>query len=272
MCPKCSKFYFKKAYFDKHIRENCCLKNINFVESSDKVVEKPVNNFMEIEDEIEKIALRELKSRQKQPIDIINDGMENIVNKVIMENHNINVEEISYLKKQMDLFKIEINLLKERVKILEKNEINSSIQNEEKPMEINNVSNEEILKIIRKEKVNISDEVGKQYLNYRSYTSDAELLYKIYLEGTRKDLIPIKKNKKNDCIFWNGNDWVEDNGGGNLKTIFSYNLKKIYTKVNVVEDKSAQSADYLLNQEYINNLSSKKYQQQLYSFFLEKYF
>ena len=27
-CPKCNKFYYKKSYFDKHIRSNDCIKKI----------------------------------------------------------------------------------------------------------------------------------------------------------------------------------------------------------------------------------------------------
>ena len=27
-CPKCNKFYYKKSYFDKHIRMNDCIKKI----------------------------------------------------------------------------------------------------------------------------------------------------------------------------------------------------------------------------------------------------
>ena len=42
-----------------------------------------------------------------------------------------------------------------------------------------------------------------QYLECKSVNSDAELLYKIYFEGIRKDLLPIRKNKKNDWkIFY----------------------------------------------------------------------
>lgn len=278
ICPKCYKTYYKKAYFENHLKNNSCLKKmeekvIPVQEEYHSITEKFDDND-DIESEIQKVALKHIKNKvKKEPIDILNRGIDQIIKKAVMNKSTEKNEEIDLLRRQLDLFKVEINLLKERVNFLEKKDFKNMdlIKFDDEKSEKNIITNENI-RAIKKEKIYIEDDVSMQYLECKSVNSDAELLYKIYFEGIRKDLLPIRKNKKNDCIFWNGSDWIEDIGGSNLKMIFSYNLKKIYTKVNVVNDQSLPSADYLSNQEHINKLgNNNKYQHELYTYFIEKY-
>jgi len=281
ICPKCCKTYYKKAYFENHLKNSNCLKNVqetNQIPEEFHSITDKFGGFIcidkddDIESEIEKVALQHIKNKvKKEPIDILNRGIDQIMTKAVMNNNTDKNEEIDLLRKQLEICKIEINLLKERVNFLEKKDLKTmdliSIDDEKSEKSLG-----ENIRAVKKEKINISDEISMQYLESKSINSDTELLFKIYFEGLRKDLLPIRKNKKNDCIFWNGTDWIEDIGGSNLKMIFSYNLKKIYTRVNVVNDQLLPSADYLSNQEHINKLSNNpKYQNELYTFFIEKY-
>lgn len=266
ICCRCSKIYYKKSYYDKHLRKNDCIKNTLTVVKP-KIAKESEEDFIDIDEEIEKVALKHLKPQTpKGSIDILNDGIDNIISKVFMNNDGDDIEEIKLLKKQLDQFKIEIDLLKERVSILEKNDVQNITQ--ENTIQPNILDS---IKIIRKEKVIVDDNFALNMLMNRSPSFDAELLNKIYLEGVKKEFQAIKKSKKSDCIYWNGSDWMEDANGNNIKSIFAHNLKKIYTKVNVMEEMSISNNDYLLNQAYINSLGNKKYQAHLYYIFMETY-
>ena len=248
ICPKCNKFYFKKAYYDRHIISNKCVKKMNIQNNNTEIEDLPL--ILEDDTKIE----------------------EKIVTKKNPEDNNLYDE-------QINLLRIEINLLKERVKLLEKMEckkddntnqtalVSYNINNNNNNNNNNNVS---VIKSVKKEKINMDLEIIKYYFNYRDVESDVELLYKCYFENTKKEQYPIKTNKKNETIFWNGEEWIVDNGT-NLKLILSHNLRKMYTKVNIVPENNVPSPDYLNNQEHINNLNNKKYQNTLYNLFLEKY-
>jgi hypothetical protein len=112
-------------------------------------------------------------------------------------------------------------------------------------------------------------EIVGRYLSYKEVESDCELLGKYYFDDIPKDDYPLKKDKKNDSYFWNGDEWIEDNGT-NLKSILSNNLRKLYTKINVISDQNS-NPNYLENQEHINKINTKKYQMKLYNLFMEKY-
>lgn len=257
ICPKCLKFYFKHAYFDKHIRSNNCIKMPPSSTKDNQVVLKVEKN-----DKEEKINLDLLKIETDN---IITKNVNDIFLKYSNSNfeNNITIQEI---KKNILLLNQEILNLKQRISILEKNE---------PPQEIitpvtNTTEIPSNIKIIKKEKINMPDIIIKEHLNNKSLDSDCDLLYKIYIKNIPEDLIPIKKDKKkNEIIFWNGIDWQPDSNI--LKNIFSYNLKKLYTKVNIVIDNNPDN-NYLNNQEHINNLTkNKKYQQDLFEYFIEKY-
>jgi len=238
ICPKCNKFYFKKAYYDKHIILNKCVKKINNENTNTDIENLPL------------------------VIEEVNKLDEKIVIKKNPEENNLYDE-------QINLLKIEINLLKERVKLLEKMECKKD-DNTNTTAVVTYNNNDPIIKAVKKEKINMDLDVIKYYFNYRDVESDVELIYKCYFENTKKEQYPIKTNKKNETIFWNGEEWIVDNGT-NLKLILSHNLRKMYTKVNIVPENNVPSPDYLNNQEHINNLNNKKYQNTLYNLFLEKY-
>jgi len=233
ICIKCNKFYIKKKYLENHIKKGDCIK------------------------QAEKISIKKTRNEPE----IIIDKEDEFVAKVVKKDDDDD------LRKKYEIVLLEIELLKERIETLEKN----SCGIPEKIIKNENQENidkyiEENIKIVKKERMNIDDETIRKHLNAKSLESDCELLFKYYLENTTKNLYPIKKNKKSECYFWNGTDWVEDIGGNNLKSIFTNNLRKVYSKVN-----NSKDVDFLSNQEYINNLSSKKTQYHLYSYFKETY-
>jgi len=229
-CPKCNKFYYRKTYFNKHINLNNCIKNIK--------INKIENNISKSITELLLAEINLLKNR-------IND---------LEKSNNQND------KKQDDLSsnhsKIECQL--------NDNTCDQTCDNLE-PSDNKNNPNKEI----KNERINIPIDVINQYLSYKDIESDVELLGKYYFEGITKENYPIKRNKKNDCYFWNGSDWIEDNGT-NLKSIISNNLRKLYTKINVISDNITNNS-YLDNKEHINQINTKKYQMKLYTLFLDKY-
>ena len=221
-CPKCNKFYYKKSYFDKHIRTNDCIKKIISVDykHSRITTELLLAQINSLHDRI--TNLEEALSK---------------VSSVPAENSVVSPTEIT------------TNQDKRLALIVYKN-INPN-------------------RAIKNEKIQMDPEIVERYLSYKEIESDCELLGKYYFDEISKEDYPLKKDKKNDSYFWNGDEWIEDNGT-NLKSILSSNLRKLYTKINVITDQIS-NPNYLENQEHINKINTKKYQMKLYNLFIEKY-
>ena len=221
-CPKCNKFYYKKSYFDKHIRTNDCIKKIISVDykHSRITTELLLAQINSLHDRI--TNLEEALSK---------------VSSVPAENSVVSPTELT------------TNQDKRLALIVYKN-INPN-------------------RAIKNEKIQMDPEIVERYLSYKEIESDCELLGKYYFDEISKEDYPLKKDKKNDSYFWNGDEWIEDNGT-NLKSILSSNLRKLYTKINVITDQIS-NPNYLENQEHINKINTKKYQMKLYNLFIEKY-
>ena len=183
-CPKCNKFYYKKSYFDKHIRTNDCIKKIISVDykHSRITTELLLAQINSLHDRI--TNLEEALSK---------------VSSVPAENSVVSPTELT------------TNQDKRLALIVYKN-INPN-------------------RAIKNEKIQMDPEIVERYLSYKEIESDCELLGKYYFDEISKEDYPLKKDKKNDSYFWNGDEWIEDNGT-NLKSILSNNLRKLYTKIN----------------------------------------
>ena len=236
ICPKCNKFYEKKAYLNKHILNGNCLKTV----------------------------YKKNEPKPKTEVKLIDQSIDQIVSKFIKKNNEVELVE---LKNRMDMIYNELFSLKERVKIIETNSLEKYEIKVEKSIE----QEKSEIRIIKKEKMNLDDSIISEHLNRKSIESDCDLLFNYYFKDINKNSYPIKKNVKNECVYWNGIDWLEDIGGNYIKGVFTYNLKKAYSKVNVITD--AKDTEYIANQEYINNISetNKKYQQHLFNFFIDTY-
>jgi hypothetical protein len=221
-CPKCNKFYYKKSYYDKHIRTNDCIKKIISVDykHSRITTELLLAQINSLHDRITNLeeALSKVSSTPPE-------------NTVILPSE------------------LAINQDKRLALIVYKN-INPN-------------------RAIKNEKIQMDPEIVERYLSYKEVESDCELLGKYYFDDIPKEDYPLKKDKKNDSYFWNGDKWIEDNGT-NLKSILSSNLRKLYTKINVISEQIS-NPNYLENQEHINKINTKKYQMKLYNIFMEKY-
>jgi hypothetical protein len=211
-CPKCNKFYYKKSYFDKHIRTNDCIKKIISVDYKHSRITT-------------ELLLAQINS---------------------LHDRITNLEE-ALLKTQ--------SIPQEKTVIHNQLEIST---NQDKRMALIVYKNINPNRAIKNEKIQMDSDIVTRYLSYKEIESDCELLGKYYF-----DEIP------NDSYFWNGDEWIEDNGT-NLKSILSNNLRKLYTKINVISDQNS-NPNYLENQEHINKINTKKYQMKLYNLFLEKY-
>ena len=221
-CPKCNKFYYKKSYFDKHIRTNDCIKKIISIDYKHSRITT-------------ELLLAQINS---------------------MHDRITNLEEalckVSSLPQEKS---VELNL--------------ESAANQDRRMALIVYKNINPSRSIKNEKIQMEPMIVERYLSYKEVESDCELLGKYYFDDISKDDYPLKRDKKNDCYFWNSDEWIEDNGT-NLKSILSNNLRKLYTKINVISDQNS-NPNYLENQEHINKINTKKYQMKLYNLFLEKY-
>ncbi len=182
-----------------------------------------------------------------------------------------------------ELLLAQINAMHDRITNLEEAIFNNEHKSEQsglsEQLELNELSEKKMAIIVYKninpnraiknEKIQMENDIISRYLSYKEVESDCELLGKYYFDDISKDDYPLKRDKKNDCYFWNGDEWIEDNGT-NLKSILCNNLRKLYTKINVISDKNSNT-NYLENQEHINQINTKKYQMKLYMLFLEKY-
>jgi hypothetical protein len=222
-CPKCNKFYYKKSYFDKHIRTNDCIKKIISVDYKHSRITT-------------ELLLAQINS---------------------LHDRITNLEE-ALLKTQ--------SIPQEKTVIHNQLEIST---NQDKRMALIVYKNINPNRAIKNEKIQMDSDIVTRYLSYKEIESDCELLGKYYFDEIPKEDYPLKKDKKNDSYFWNGDEWIEDNGT-NLKSILSNNLRKLYTKINVISDQNS-NPNYLENQEHINKINTKKYQMKLYNLFLEKY-
>jgi hypothetical protein len=221
-CPKCNKFYYKKSYFDKHIRTNDCIKKIISIDYKHSRITT-------------ELLLAQINS---------------------MHDRITNLEEalckVSSLPQEKS---VELNL--------------ESAANQDRRMALIVYKNINPSRSIKNEKIQMDPMIVERYLSYKEVESDCELLGKYYFDDISKDDYPLKRDKKNDCYFWNSDEWIEDNGT-NLKSILSNNLRKLYTKINVISDQNS-NPNYLENQEHINKINTKKYQMKLYNLFIEKY-
>ena len=221
-CPKCNKFYYKKSYFDKHIRTNDCIKKIISIDYKHSRITT-------------ELLLAQINS---------------------MHDRITNLEEalckVSSLPQEKS---VELNL--------------ESAANQDRRMALIVYKNINPSRSIKNEKIQMEPMIVERYLSYKEVESDCELLGKYYFDDISKDDYPLKRDKKNDCYFWNSDEWIEDNGT-NLKSILSNNLRKLYTKINVISDQNSKP-NYLENQEHINKINTKKYQMKLYNLFIEKY-
>ena len=221
-CPKCNKFYYKKSYFDKHIRTNDCIKKIISIDYKHSRITT-------------ELLLAQINS---------------------MHDRITNLEEaLSKVSPHPQEKSVELNL--------------ESAANQDRRMALIVYKNINPSRSIKNEKIQMESMLVERYLSYKEVESDCELLGKYYFDDISKDDYPLKRDKKNDCYFWNSDEWIEDNGT-NLKSILSNNLRKLYTKINVISDQNS-NPNYLENQEHINKINTKKYQMKLYNLFLEKY-
>ena len=221
-CPKCNKFYYKKSYFDKHIRTNDCIKKIISIDykNSRITTELLLAQINSLHDRIANLE-ESLSKVQSVPIEKLSDQQ---------------IENAANQDKHLAL-------------IVYKN-INPN-------------------RAIKNEKIQMDPDIVGRYLSYKEIESDCELLGKYYFDDISKEDYPLKRDKKNDSYFWNGDEWIEDNGT-NLKSILTNNLRKLYTKINVISERIS-NPNYLENQEHNNKINTKKYQMKLYNLFMEKY-
>ena len=187
-----------------------------------------------------------------------NDCIQNI-NKQEVQVDNLSKDDINLLVKEL-LNKNDIIL--KRLESIEKLLLNNKIKK-------NNDNKDENIKVIKKTRLDFEDNIILDYLSKSSMEDDCELLYKYYLENISNEFLPIKKIKKGESTFWNGNEWITQKNNTDLRDILCANLRKTYTRVNKLD--SNNSENFLNYQEHISKLSDKKYKMSLINYFIDNY-
>ena len=187
-----------------------------------------------------------------------NDCIQNI-NKQDVAIDNLGKEDLNLLVKE---------LLNKNDIILRKLEGIESMLMHNKIKKINENKDENI-KVIKKCRLDLEDSVILEYLSKSSMEDDCELLSKYYLDNVSNEFLPIKKIKKGESTFWNGNEWITQKNNTDLRDILCANLRKTYTRVNKLD--SNNSENFLNYQEHISKLSDKKYKGLLINYFIDNH-
>lgn len=99
----------------------------------------------------------------------------------------------------------------------------------------------------------IDEEYSKKMLEKASIDGDFKMFKKYYI--TNSEQLPFKKINQTKIKYWDGTKWVYDVGFTNLKKIIVNNIRKAYTRVNVLRYYENDLEQLEKNQEHISQLS-----------------
>lgn len=108
-------------------------------------------------------------------------------------------------------------------------------------------------KELKKECLQVDDNIVKKYLNTCDITSDISLFKHIYLEGGE---CPIRYINKNNFQYWQDNMWNDDIGGEHIVNVVVNNISKLYIRTNTYDNYGSSIDKYQL---YIYKMKEKKY-------------
>jgi hypothetical protein len=166
-------------------------------------------------------------------------------------------------------------------KILEKYEIilykinsfDERLEKIEKKIEFNLKNNEHIsynnLKELKKEDLNLNKEDTIKALKYRDYRSVVCVFRNIYKNKTNLEYVyPIKIIGKRSFEYYNNMKWNSDSYGNIIINILCLNIQNLFIKYNNYEDFG--NDDFIMNQEFICNLSEDKYKKSIFKSIIEE--
>lgn len=114
-------------------------------------------------------------------------------------------------------------------------------------------------KEIKRESINIDQNIVKRCLDNCNLQSDVDLFKIIYTDTTYKEYYPIRHIKKK-FQYWLDNKMNDDDTNGSyIKNTILKNIEELYLKINNYENYSSNIEQFLKNQEHINILMEEKY-------------
>ena len=107
---------------------------------------------------------------------------------------------------------------------------------------------------LKREFLNIDEDVVKKCLKNCDINSDVILFKKIYINDNLE--CPIRYINKNNFQYWADGRWYDDVAGEKITDIVVSNIKKLYIKANVYDNFQGNLYKY---QTYIGKMNEKKY-------------
>lgn len=108
---------------------------------------------------------------------------------------------------------------------------------------------------LKKEVINVSDNVIMKALSKQSYLGDMIIFEEYYLRSKMSPVRSLNANATN-FEYWNGEIWVLDRTGDKILDIVIHNLEICYTKVNTSDNFDSDAL--MKNQEYIWGIEKNK--------------
>lgn len=179
-----------------------------------------------------------------------------------IQNLNIN--------KHFDFINDALDKINNRIQSLEKNfdHLKIYVDNLDKEKESN--KNDEELVELKKEHLNIDNELIKKALYYKDYRS-VLMIFKHYYK--RKENIihkyPIRIKSKRIYEYFLNDKWISDNNGHYIKHTLFMNIETLFLQFNHIENIDDYDTIYQ-NQLFINKLSSDKTKRDIFKHIIDE--
>lgn len=179
------------------------------------------------------------------------------------EFNNIIQEKLNVFENLIDNIQTKISGLEIRIINLEEN---FKLVTNIKP---NSDNNENIVQL-KKESINIENNIVKKALVYKDYRTIL-YLFKYYYRNKTNVIhkYPIRIKSKRVYEYYNNNSWIIDNNGHYIKNTLFMNIQTILFKYNNM-DNIDDLEDLYNNQIFINKLSDEKYKRDLFKHIIDE--
>ena len=194
----------------------------------------------------------------------MNEKQENI-NELLTQLINIT----SNIQNDQLLILSKINNLDNRISKIEENSNknknkNNNIQYEEKIEDLKDIKND-IINIDSKEFLN-----AIKYRDYRSVIYIFRLYYKNKNNKESNNVYPLRLLTNRTFQYYCNNKWIKDPYGNYSKNIIIKNIEDWFMKHNKDDDPNISFDDFMLNQEFICNLSNERYKKSIFKNIVEE--
>ena len=177
-------------------------------------------------------------------------------NNIIQKKLNVFENIINNIQTKISSLEIKINNLEDNFKLVTNIKLNSD-------------DNENIVQL-KKESINIENNIVKKALIYKDYRTIL-YLFKYYYRNKTNVIhkYPIRIKSKRVYEYYNNSTWIIDNNGHYIKNTLFMNIQTILFKYNNM-DNIDDLEDLYNNQIFINKLSEDKYKRDLFKHIIDE--